>query len=129
MATNWAIMAKKVYQALQKDGMPITIIVYEKDGAYSIADAKRGSFTDEYPSHGIIKAIEKTNQDIINPEESEMIFHAGTTIGDIPNLLDKDKIQINADNKIYEVVRLKAIRPAGVTLMYKAIIKESEHEV
>jgi len=125
---RWVLAAKKVYQALKKDGIAITLVIHGKDGDYDKETAKRKTFKDEYVCHGIFKESEIKSEDIINPEEVELIFHAGKTIGDIPNLKEQDRVEIIADGIIYKIVRLKTIRPAGVTLMYKAIVKESENE-
>ena len=127
MGTNWTAVAKKVYQALKKDGMPIVITVTEQTREYDIDSGKRESYPENFDSHGMTKDIE-TTQGITDPEVCEMIFHTGKDPDEMPDLASKDRLTITAAGIIYKVLKLKPVRPAGITLMYKATVKESANE-
>jgi len=118
MAVNWNTIATKIRTALKKDFPDNIIVTVTTTGEYSIAAP--------YPTNGAVKSYEVKDFVNIAPEEIEIVFHPGTPANPIPDLTDKQHITITAAGKIYKVKNIRAVRPAGVTLLYKAIAVESK---
>lgn len=126
MAVSWASIVDKTYRAFKKDGMPLTIIVISESTAYNITTGKRSApVRSEYVSHGFIQNYETKDLPNIGPDDIEISFHAGTSASPLPDLSNSNKIQIKAGDKTYQVINIKAVRPAGLTMMYKARARES----
>jgi hypothetical protein len=127
MAVNWNAIATKIRTALKKDFPNNIIVTVTIAGEYDIATGKTpaGSVT-PYPTNGAVKSYEVKDFVNIAPEEIEIVFHPGTPANPIPDLTDKQHITITAAGKIYKVKNIRAVRPAGVTLLYKAIAVESK---
>jgi len=126
MAVNWISKANKVRKALKKDFPETLSITVTETGEYDITTGKASSTENTYKTNGVVKTFNIEDFSTISPEEVEIIFHSGNTPDAIPDLMDKKDITITAYGKIYKVKNMRAVRPAGVTLMYKAIAVESE---
>lgn len=127
MATNWIAQAAKVRRAFKKEfpeGLIIRIII---SGTYNLSNGKIPTTKPEYSTHGPITTFEVPEFGVVNPEEVEILFHSGDPVDSIPDLTDKKNIEIDAYGKTYKVKSIRAVRPAGVTLMYKAIALESKN--
>lgn len=126
MAVNWIAQANKVRKALKKEFKAGLVIKIITDGAYDIVLGKNTTIETPYSTHGGIKSFDSESASYLNPEEVEIFFHSGYPADSIPDLTNVNNIEISAYGKTYKVKRMTAIRPAGVTLMYKAIAMESE---
>lgn len=126
MAIDYQYFGKKAYQALKEDGSPATLIIGGTDGEYDIETGITSDSTasTEYTTHTIFKNYTAEMKNIVNPEDVEITFHSGSTPDTIPDLLDEDDLQIVVDGKKYEVLSIEAVRPASVTMIYKARAKE-----
>jgi hypothetical protein len=128
MPVNWITQANKVRRALKKDFPdPLTVNIITT-GTYNISTGKNTTTKVPYTTHGAVKSFEIEKFSVVNPEEVEIVFHSGDPVDSIPDLTDQKNIEIVAFGKIYKVNSIRAVRPAGVTLMYKAIAVESEDE-
>jgi len=125
MAANWDAYGKKAYQGFKENGIAAVISYEEKDGDYDIATGKNSTTTYQYPTHAILKNFTAEFVNIVDPEDVEISFHSGAVPDTIPDLMDKENISIIAGGKIYSVIHLKVIRPAGITMLYKARAKET----
>lgn len=126
MAFKWETFGKKTYKALKKYGTPAVIIITETDGDYDMETGQTKSSITNYNTHAIIKNFTTEDQIIVNEEDVEISFHSGVNPDTIPDLMDKGDIKIQVNGKIYKVINLKVIRPATVTMMYKARASESK---
>jgi len=126
MAVDWQYYGKKAYQALSENGIAATLTFDNEDGTYSIATGITTNATaaTEYSTHAILKNYGVDTKAIINPEDVEITFHSGSIPDTIPDLLNKEGIQLAIASKTYEVISIEAVRPAGVTMLYKARAKE-----
>jgi hypothetical protein len=125
MPVNWITQADKVRKAFKKEfpeGLTVRIIV---TGTYSISAGKTPTQKPEYKTHGPIMSFSVEDFGPVGPEEVEISFHSGDPVDSIPDLTDKKNIEIDAYGKTYKVKSIRAIRPAGITVMYKAIAVES----
>jgi hypothetical protein len=126
MATNWIAVAGKARKAFKKEfpeGLTVRIII---SGTYNISTGKTSTTESEYPTHGPIKTFEISEFATVSPEEVEILFHSGDPVDSIPDLTDQKNIEIDAYGKTYKVKSIRAVRPAGITIMYKAIAVESK---
>ncbi len=128
MATNWIAQANKVRKTFKKEFKDPMIVRITTSGTYNITTGKTPSSTVEYTTHGPIKSFEIEEFGVVNPEEVEILFHSGDPVDSIPDLTDQKNIEIDAYDKTYKVKNIRAVRPAGVTMMYKAIAVESEND-
>ena len=124
MGADWEIYGKKAYQGLKDNGIVATISFEREDDDYNILTGKNTTTSHEYTTHAILKNYEADSAGIVNPEDVEITFHSGSTPDTIPDLLDEKDIKITVSDKIYTVINVKAVRPAGVTMIYKARAKE-----
>lgn len=129
MSIDWDYYGKKAYQAIRENGMTATISFGTASEGYDFDTGKdvepsADADTGPYSTHAIMKNFSSEMKNIVNPEDVEITFHSGSVPDTIPDLLDKIDIQITTDNKIYEVISIEAVRPAGVTMIYKARAKE-----
>ncbi len=127
MAIDWNKYGKKAFSALHENGIS-AVVSYEETGEYNINTGTSNTTVTEFETDVIIKNYETNIGSIINPEDVEIIFHSGELPDIMPDLLDKNNIKIICAKKAYSVINLKAVRPAGVTMLYKARAVESGTE-
>jgi len=125
MSIDWDYFGKKAYQAIRENGLTATLSFQTASGGYNFTTGKdTSSTTSEYNTHAILKNYTSEMKQIVNPEDVEITFHSGSVPDTIPDLLDKVDIRISTDGKVYEVISIEAVRPAGYTMVYKARAKE-----
>jgi len=125
MAANWDAYGKKAYQGLKENGITAIVSYEEKDGDYNIATGKNSTTIHQYSTHAILKNFTTEFANIVDPEDVEISFHSGAIPDTIPDLMDKKNISIDTGGKTYSVIHLKVVRPAGITMLYKARAKET----
>lgn len=124
MEIDWDYYGKKVYQALNETGAAAMVSFEIPNEDYDIEDGKGTTTPDEYETHAILKNYSVDMKQIVNPEDVEIIFHSGNTADTIPDLMNEKDLKIEIGNRIFEIISIEAVRPAGVTMLYKARAKE-----
>ena len=119
MDISWDKFGKKAYQGIKDAGAAATIIK-KTQGAYDIATGVNAITETEYSTHAVIKNFKADMQQLVGPEDVEIIFHSGSIPDTLPDLMDEQHLQIETQGKIYNIESLKVVRPAGVTMIYKA---------
>ena len=124
---DYAAEAKTIRLAFVQDGLPATVMV-GTPGAYNIATGTTVIGYTEYSTHAFSKNFSVKDEPVVSPETIELSFHAGTEANPLPDLMDVDDIKIKFDDKLYKVLVVKVIRPAGITLLYKVRVIEDQEE-
>ena len=99
----------------------MVVTINDQSGDYGITTGKRAtSIPADYETHGIIKNLESDVEQ--NPGAVELIFHSGMTPDTMPDLTVKKNITITDNSgQDYAVKNVQAVRPSGVTMLYKAV--------
>lgn len=129
MAFKWSTFGKKTYKALKKYGQSAVLTIIDNNGIYDITTGLTTRSSTNYDTDAIIKNFEINDQPIVDPEDIEIIFHSGSEPDSLPDLMGENNLEINISGVLYKIKKLKVIRPAGVTMMYKAVAAESKDNV
>ena len=118
MAIDYAAEAKLIVKAFEEDGLHATVII-GLPGVYDVVSGMPSITYQSYDTYAFSKNYSVEEEQIVGPEKIELSFHAGRESSPLPDLMDYDDIKINFDNKTYKALVTKAVRPAGITMLYK----------
>ncbi len=124
MDVDWNKFGIKAYQGIKDAGATATLAVVTS-GDYDIDKGTNTETSVEYSTHAIIKNYTMEMKPLVNPEDVEITFHSGSTPDVMSDLMDEEDLVITTQGKQYTIISLEAIRPAGVTMLYKARCVES----
>jgi hypothetical protein len=124
MDVDWQKFGTKAYQGI-KDAGATAILTVSDSGEYTVATGVTTETETTYVTHAIIKLYQMDMKPFVNPEDVEIIFHSGAVADTIPDLMDEENLYITTQGKRYDIISLEVVRPAGVTMLYKARCVES----
>ncbi len=124
---DWYAYGRAAAKAMEESGVAADVMLSQEDPElFDVAAGKPTIVTDMYPTAVIIKNFTVADQGFADPEHLEVTFHSGLEPDTVPDLLNEDNVQLMMLGKIYKVTEVTAIRPAGITMLYKGKAKESE---
>lgn len=125
MSYDWSGAGARAAAAIVKKGVP-AVVSYDEESAefYDRKEGKPKISSVSYDTNALVLQYTINTHGEVDPEHVEVIFHSGETPDTIPNLTNKSNLRITIEDIVYIIEALTPIRPAGVTILYKAKAKE-----
>lgn len=123
---DWQAYGRTAAKAIKESGLPAEVVISVEDpDQYDIAAGKPFMIIQKHPTDAITKNFTIEDHGFADPESVEITFHSGIEPDTMPDLLQQSRVQLYMSGKVYKVTKLQAVRPAGVTMLYKGKAKES----